>query len=187
MEQGTETEPINLTTTTKAKSGKIDVAWNYFEDQTKEGGRKLFKCLFCGNTYKGGGINRMKQHLAGVPREIVKCPKVSHHVRVKMLAIIQESKEKREDNKKAAATIRINFSENRNNEDVHHASEVVKVATPVINLLRIVDSDERPTLGYMYEGMSEVVQRIKLIYNDIEAMYKPYIDITNKRWNKHFR
>ncbi|CAN0860828.1 hypothetical protein LINGRAHAP2_LOCUS8051 [Linum grandiflorum] len=65
--------------------------------------------------------------------------------------------------------------------------EVVKVATPVINLLRIVDSDERPTLGYVYEGMRKVIQGIKAIYNDIEAMYKPYIDIMNKEWNKHFR
>ncbi|CAN0860950.1 hypothetical protein LINGRAHAP2_LOCUS8077 [Linum grandiflorum] len=65
--------------------------------------------------------------------------------------------------------------------------EVVKVETPVINLLRIVDSDERPTLGYVYEGMRKVIQGIKAIYNDIEAMYKPYIDIMNKRWNKHFR
>ena len=30
---------------------------------------------------------------------------------------------------------------------------IVKVVTPIVKFLRIVDSDEKPSLGYVYEGI----------------------------------
>ncbi|CAI0475930.1 unnamed protein product [Linum tenue] len=65
--------------------------------------------------------------------------------------------------------------------------EMVNVAQPVMKLLKLVDSDEKPTLAYVYEGMRRAIKGIKEIFLGKETLYKPYIDIVNKRWDKHFR
>ncbi|CAN1319884.1 hypothetical protein LINPERPRIM_LOCUS31452 [Linum perenne] len=65
--------------------------------------------------------------------------------------------------------------------------EIVKVVTPIMKLLRFVDSDEKPSLGYVYKGMALIIEGIKNIYPDNESKYKPYIDIVEKRFDKHFR
>ncbi|CAN1791169.1 hypothetical protein LINPERHAP1_LOCUS19161, partial [Linum perenne] len=65
--------------------------------------------------------------------------------------------------------------------------EIVKVVTPIMKLLRFVDSDEKPSLGYVYKGMTLIIEGIKNIYPDNESKYKPFIDIVEKRFDKHFR
>ena len=44
-------------------------------------GQNTFTCVYSRQTYKGGGINRMKKHLAGIKGDIGSCKKVSHDVR----------------------------------------------------------------------------------------------------------
>ncbi|CAN1319891.1 hypothetical protein LINPERPRIM_LOCUS31456 [Linum perenne] len=56
-----------------------------------------------------------------------------------------------------------------------------------MKLLRFVDSDEKPSLGYVYKGMTLIIEGIKSIYPDNEPKYKPFIDIVEKRFDKHFR
>lgn len=41
---------------------------------------------------------------------------------------------------------------------------LVKISSPLICLLRIVDSDKRPTIGYVYEGMHRARLGIKKIF-----------------------
>lgn len=43
---------------------KRDPAWNYCE-MYKNGDKVELKCVFCGKIFKGGGIHRVKEHLAG--------------------------------------------------------------------------------------------------------------------------
>lgn len=43
---------------------KRDPAWNYCE-MYKNGDKVELKCAFCGKIFKGGGIHRVKEHLAG--------------------------------------------------------------------------------------------------------------------------
>ncbi|CAN1145218.1 hypothetical protein LINPERHAP2_LOCUS14564, partial [Linum perenne] len=78
----------NSSSTASTKRGgvkqKTDIAWNYFEELVEENGNKVFQCLFCAKVYKGGGINRMKQHLAGIPRQISRCLKVPYDVHEKI-------------------------------------------------------------------------------------------------------
>ena len=47
---------------------KVDPAWEYFSLGADEKGHNTFTCVYCRKTYKGGGINRMKRHLAGIKR-----------------------------------------------------------------------------------------------------------------------
>ncbi|GAV89253.1 LOW QUALITY PROTEIN: DUF659 domain-containing protein/Dimer_Tnp_hAT domain-containing protein, partial [Cephalotus follicularis] len=46
----------------------------------------------------------------------------------------------------------------------------IKVAAPIIRLLRIVDSDEKPSLGYVYEDMFITKMAIKNLFNNKKKM-----------------
>ncbi|KAF7808217.1 uncharacterized protein G2W53_034960 [Senna tora] len=64
---------------------------------------------------------------------------------------------------------------------------VVKIVAPIVHLLRIVDADEKPSMGYVYEGMHRAKKAIKEMFKGKKEMHKPYTDIIKARWHKHFR
>ncbi|CAN1267444.1 hypothetical protein LINPERPRIM_LOCUS12826 [Linum perenne] len=70
---------------------------------------------------------------------------------------------------------------------LEHVVKVVEVVVPIIKLLKFVDSDAKPSLPYVYEGMKMIVKGIKDIYNDKESLYKQYVNIVNTRWDKHLK
>ncbi|GAV92759.1 DUF659 domain-containing protein/Dimer_Tnp_hAT domain-containing protein, partial [Cephalotus follicularis] len=68
----------------------------------------------------------------------------------------------------------------------------IKFAAPIIRLLRIVDSDEKPSLGYIYEGMFRTKMAIKNWINYTKTLefylrYKPYTNLLKLRWDRHLR
>ncbi|XP_039145518.1 uncharacterized protein LOC120282732 [Dioscorea cayenensis subsp. rotundata] len=63
---------------------------------------------------------------------------------------------------------------------------MMKIAAPIIRLLSVVDADEKPLLGYVYEGMIRIQKAIMSIFRNKSTMYGPYIKIINDRWDKHF-
>ena len=63
---------------------------------------------------------------------------------------------------------------------------LVKISSPLIRLLWIVDSDQRPAIGYVYEGMHRARLGIK-IFRMRKYLYKPYTSIIKNRWDKHLR
>ncbi|KAK1440659.1 hypothetical protein QVD17_06488 [Tagetes erecta] len=64
---------------------------------------------------------------------------------------------------------------------------IVKVMTPILRLLRICDSDEKPSLGYVFEGMSRAMKGIKELFRNKERHYKQYTNIIDARWDKMLR
>ena len=69
---------------------KVDLAWEHFSLGADKMGGNTFTCVYCRQTYKGGGINRMKKHFAGTKGDIGSCKKVSHDVRYQMLEYVKE-------------------------------------------------------------------------------------------------
>ncbi|XP_021979322.2 uncharacterized protein LOC110875431 [Helianthus annuus] len=63
----------------------------------------------------------------------------------------------------------------------------VQVMTPILRLLRICDSDEKPSLGYVYEGMLRIRKGIKELFKRKRRNYKRYVDIIDARWDKILR
>ncbi|XP_021996920.1 uncharacterized protein LOC110894059 [Helianthus annuus] len=63
----------------------------------------------------------------------------------------------------------------------------VQVMTPMLRLLRICDSDEKPSLGYVYEGMLMIRKGIKELFRRKRRNYKRYVDIIDARWDKMLR
>ncbi|KAI0495898.1 hypothetical protein KFK09_022205 [Dendrobium nobile] len=82
---------------TQSVREKVDIAWNHFTECKTTDGKKQYKCLYCGIIYKGGGIHRMKQHLAGIKGNIASCKKVPHDIRHQMQQnLIEISKKKQQ-------------------------------------------------------------------------------------------
>ncbi|GKV04693.1 hypothetical protein SLEP1_g16813 [Rubroshorea leprosula] len=62
------------------------------------GKRNQTKCLYCYKFIQGGGITRLKEHLAGIKGNVGACKKVSADVKWQMqqlLSKIRKGKEKR--------------------------------------------------------------------------------------------
>ena len=64
---------------------------------------------------------------------------------------------------------------------------IVKLMAPLVRLLRIVDGDERPSMGYVYEGMYRAHLGIKKLFNHNKRLYKPYTNIIKQRWDEQLR
>jgi hypothetical protein len=64
---------------------------------------------------------------------------------------------------------------------------IAKIMAPIIKLLKIVDGDERPSMGYVYDGMQRAKNAIKAMFRNRKSSYKPYTDIIKARWDKHLK
>ncbi|KAK4351397.1 hypothetical protein RND71_030710 [Anisodus tanguticus] len=64
-------------------SQKHDPAWKHCE-MYKNGERVQLKCIYCGKIFKGGGIHRIKEHLAGQKGNASTCLRVQPDVRLLM-------------------------------------------------------------------------------------------------------
>eukprot|EP00253_Pinus_taeda_P002278 PITA_02278 len=62
------------------------------------------------------------------------------------------------------------------------AAEVVKLAEPLVKVLRLVDG-ERLAMGFIYEAMDQGKEQIKTVYKDRVAKYGPIWAIIDERWN----
>ncbi|CAJ2646347.1 uncharacterized protein LOC123904170 [Trifolium pratense] len=79
---------------------KSDPAWDYCT-YVVEGRNKRFTCMFCKKVIKGGGIHRLKKHLAGVVGDVKICKTVDADTRFRMLESLNETSTKK---KRAAET-----------------------------------------------------------------------------------
>ncbi|WCJ24687.1 hAT transposon superfamily [Euphorbia peplus] len=91
-----ENQNSQSTTAPTRTRGKSDPAWEHFSVTRDAKGKDIFKCLFCSNEYKGGGINRMKYHLAKIKGQISSCNKVPYDVCVNIKILIQSSQKEKE-------------------------------------------------------------------------------------------
>ncbi|RVW33402.1 hypothetical protein CK203_094265 [Vitis vinifera] len=64
---------------------------------------------------------------------------------------------------------------------------VVNLMSPLMRLLHIDDCDERPSMGYVYEGMYRVRLGIKKLFNYNKRLYKPYTEIIKQRWDQQLK
>ena len=69
------------TTTSQTTRSKTDPTWEHVSEERYTNERKVLICLYCKKIAKGGGIHRIKQHLARVKGDIGPCKLVSPNVR----------------------------------------------------------------------------------------------------------
>lgn len=54
----------------------------------------------------------------------------------------------------------------------HDVSECIKAAFPLIKVLRLVDSDEIPAMGFIYKAMMEAKEKIKVNFGNVQKRCK---------------
>ncbi|XP_061357381.1 uncharacterized protein LOC133301719 [Gastrolobium bilobum] len=59
----------------------------------------------------------------------------------------------------------------------------LKCVTPLVNILRLVDGDSKPAMGYIYEAMDRAKEQIAKKFNRVESRYKDIWEIIDKRWD----
>eukprot|EP00258_Populus_trichocarpa_P049868 XP_024465887.1 uncharacterized protein LOC18102381 [Populus trichocarpa] len=61
---------------------------------------------------------------------------------------------------------------------------IVKVSEPLVRVLRLADSEEKPSMGYLYEAMDKAKEAIKTRLKNRVSQYGPYIRVIDARWDK---
>ncbi|XP_031286483.1 uncharacterized protein LOC116145194 [Pistacia vera] len=64
---------------------------------------------------------------------------------------------------------------------------VSKVVSPLMHMVRILDSDERSSIEYVYDGMYKTRMGIKKLFKNKKILYKPYTTIIKMRWDRMLR
>jgi len=68
-----------------------------------------------------------------------------------------------------------------NNAFWESAMKVLKVCEPIVDMLRMVDSDT-PSMGFVYEGMDRCKEAIAKSFNNVESQYMEIWDVIDGRW-----
>ena len=53
---------------------------------------------------------------------------------------------------------------------------------PLIKVLKLVDGDAKPTMGYIYEDMYRAKEQIRKTFNDVQRRYGSILRIIETRW-----
>lgn len=60
----------------------------------------------------------------------------------------------------------------------------LKGANPLIKILHLVSSDEKPAMGFIYEEMNRAKEKIQSAFKRAKRRYMPLLDIIDGRWDK---
>lgn len=73
---------------------KKDPGWVHAE--RLEGSRAHWKCKYCNKIFRGGGVSRLKMHIAGFVGDVVSCPAVPQEIRESTKAELEKGGKKSE-------------------------------------------------------------------------------------------
>ncbi|KAI5389362.1 hypothetical protein KIW84_074856 [Lathyrus oleraceus] len=58
----------------------------------------------------------------------------------------------------------------------------LKVIAPLVDVIRMVDNERKPAMGYIYAAMGVAKESIEKAFNSNSSKYKAVFDIIDKRW-----
>jgi len=64
----------------------------------------------------------------------------------------------------------------------NHVVFTLKVLTPFVHVLRLVDGERKVALGYIYEAMEKAKETIMKSFSNNESKYKDVFTINDNRW-----
>ncbi|MQL84651.1 hypothetical protein Taro_017169 [Colocasia esculenta] len=64
----------------------------------------------------------------------------------------------------------------------HAVKEILRACQPILQVLRIVDGDEKPAMGYLYAAMELARNQIMKNFGMKQSKYQPILKIVDKRW-----
>jgi hypothetical protein len=60
---------------------------------------------------------------------------------------------------------------------------IMRMSEPLVRVLRMVDGDDRPSMGYLYDDIHHAKEEMLRRFQKRKAKVKPFIDIINNRWD----
>ncbi|KAL2337368.1 hypothetical protein Fmac_011814 [Flemingia macrophylla] len=63
----------------------------------------------------------------------------------------------------------------------------LKAMGPIVSVLRLVDNEKKPAMGYIYEAMERAKETIQKSFNHDEEKYKEIFAIIDRRWDYQLR
>ena len=63
----------------------------------------------------------------------------------------------------------------------------LKVSGPLVRVLRLVDGEEKPTMGYIYKAMDQAKEAISFNFKEKEDKYRNIFEIIDRRWECQLR
>ncbi|KAL8492374.1 hypothetical protein ACS0TY_023828 [Phlomoides rotata] len=60
---------------------------------------------------------------------------------------------------------------------------IIKIYSPLVRVLRLVDGERKPTMGYIYEVMDRAKEIIMKVFDNKENEYKDAFEIIDMRWS----
>ncbi|XP_077245171.1 uncharacterized protein LOC143885085 isoform X2 [Tasmannia lanceolata] len=63
-------------------------------------------------------------------------------------------------------------------------SKILKVTKPLITVLHLADSEERPSMGYIYDAMEKAKRGIIVAFNNKESDYLPFLKVIDHVWEE---
>ncbi|XP_022899334.1 uncharacterized protein LOC111412634 [Olea europaea var. sylvestris] len=64
---------------------------------------------------------------------------------------------------------------------------IVQLTEPLVRVLRIVDSDEKPSMGYLYEAIHVAKSEMERRFQRRKNRIAPYLQIIQNRWDSQLR
>ncbi|KAK7267397.1 hypothetical protein RIF29_20069 [Crotalaria pallida] len=164
--QTSKTVESNNTTSVR---GKNDIASKHV-GLKKEGKTNVHTCLHCFLKFRGGGIHRMKLHLAGVTGELVSCKKVPPDVHHQMLQSLKEFEEKKNSDKLKEA-YEIDQIDELEDQDVHTGKS--KKQHPVQNKGKRKANEDIGSMPHVVDlasRASKIIQEMQ-VYRDRQGTF----------------
>ncbi|PNX59076.1 hypothetical protein L195_g051232, partial [Trifolium pratense] len=66
-------------------------------------------------------------------------------------------------------------------------ADIVKITEPLVRVLRIVDSEDKPAMGYLYRAMYKAREEIEKRFKRNKMKVEPYLKILDNRWDAQLR
>ncbi|KAF2296098.1 hypothetical protein GH714_036135 [Hevea brasiliensis] len=147
-------EPVPIT------SQKHDPAWKHCQ-MFKNGERVQLKCVYCNKFFKGGGIHRIKEHLAGQKGNASTCLRVPPDVRLMMQQSLDGVVVKKRKKQKIAEEIS-NLNQVGNEIEVFGNDQIeVNNGMDLIELSNVIEPGPSLLVGREEGGISKSGERRK--------------------------
>ncbi|GAU16471.1 hypothetical protein TSUD_167030 [Trifolium subterraneum] len=144
---------------------KTDITWAH----CKLLPNNKISCMYCNKIIGGGGIHRVKEHLAGIPGNTEICKDVPPEVRFLLKQNYDENSKKRK------------------NSQVAESDSAAAEEEPLVRVLRIVDSEDKPAMGYLYRAIYKAREEIEKRFKRNKLKVEPYLKILDNRWDAQLR
>jgi hypothetical protein len=60
---------------------------------------------------------------------------------------------------------------------------ILRITEPLVRVLQIVDNDDRPAMGCLYEAIHSAKEKILRIFQKRRIKVQAFLDIINNRWD----